>query len=187
MLGNGARFLGPSAGSTNNINNQHQTQFNRSIWPTATTTFQANGSECKSKILLFILYRIFCILSFRICAQQFTIFFILLSRKKSSFSLQKQKCNNNLTKYWKKCLSAYTNFKQNIFCTLLMQTEFMQALSSFSFVFWIWCQWTLFHQHQKMFAYFFFYKNESFKFLWNFLNEQFLKISKSLIHQQMIL
>ncbi|XP_070504575.1 protein winged eye isoform X3 [Chironomus tepperi] len=45
MLGNGARFLGPSAGSTNNINNQHQTQFNRSIWPTATTTFQANGSE----------------------------------------------------------------------------------------------------------------------------------------------
>lgn len=49
MLGNGARFLGPSAagnaaGSTNN--QQHQSPFGRGIWPTA-TTFQANGGECK--------------------------------------------------------------------------------------------------------------------------------------------
>lgn len=47
MLGNGARFLGPSAGnaagSTNN-NQQHQAQLGRSVWPTA--TFQANG-ECE--------------------------------------------------------------------------------------------------------------------------------------------
>jgi hypothetical protein len=50
MLGNGARFLGPSAagnaaGSTNN-NQQHQSQYGRSVWPTA-TTFQANGGECE--------------------------------------------------------------------------------------------------------------------------------------------
>lgn len=50
MLGNGARFLGPSgagnaAGSTNN-NQQHQSPFGRGIWPTA-TTFQANGGECE--------------------------------------------------------------------------------------------------------------------------------------------
>lgn len=50
MLGNGARFLGPSAagnaaGSTNN-NQQHQAQFGRGVWPTA-TTFQANGGECE--------------------------------------------------------------------------------------------------------------------------------------------
>lgn len=149
MLGNGARFLGPSAGSTNNINNQHQTHYNRSIWPTATTTFQANGSECKSKILLFILYRIFflCSLYLAICAQQFTILFILLSQKNLHFHYRNKKCNNKSTKCWKKCLSAYTNFKQNIFSTLVMQTIFMQALSSFSFVLWTWCQWTLFHQH----------------------------------------
>lgn len=100
MLGNGARFLGPSAGSTNNINNQHQTHYNRSIWPTATTTFQANGSECKSKILLFILYRIFFLYSllFRICAQQFTILFILLSRKKIFISItETKKCLKNAT------------------------------------------------------------------------------------------
>lgn len=51
MLGNGARFLGPSgagnaAGSTNNNQQQHQTQFGRGVWPTA-TTFHANGGECK--------------------------------------------------------------------------------------------------------------------------------------------
>lgn len=48
MLGNGARFLGPSAAgnATSSTNNQqHQSQFNRSLWPTA-TTFQANG-ECE--------------------------------------------------------------------------------------------------------------------------------------------
>jgi len=147
MLGNGARFLGPSAGSTNNINNQHQTHYNRSIWPTATTTFQANGSECKSKILLFILYRIFfCILCYFAFVLNSSRYFSFCSpEKKSSFPLQKQKCNNKSMKCWKNCLSAYTNFKQNIFCTLLMQTKFMQAPSSFSF--WTWCQWTLFHQH----------------------------------------
>lgn len=53
MLGNGARFLGPSAagnaaGSTNN-NQQHQSPFGRGIWPTA-TTFQANGGECEYQI-----------------------------------------------------------------------------------------------------------------------------------------
>lgn len=51
MLGNGARFLGPSgagnaAGSTNNNQQQHQTQFGRGVWPTA-TTFHANGGECE--------------------------------------------------------------------------------------------------------------------------------------------
>jgi hypothetical protein len=49
MLGNGARFIGPSAsaaGSTNDLNAQHQAQFSRGIWP---TTFQTNGSECKLK------------------------------------------------------------------------------------------------------------------------------------------
>lgn len=54
MLGNGARFLGPSAagnaaGSTNN--QQHQSQFSRGIWPTA-TTFQANGGECEYQNLM---------------------------------------------------------------------------------------------------------------------------------------
>lgn len=54
MLGNGARFIGPSAsgsaaGSTNDLNSQHQAQFNRSIWP-AGTTFQTNGSECEYKM-----------------------------------------------------------------------------------------------------------------------------------------
>jgi hypothetical protein len=83
MLGNGARFLGPSAGSTNNINNQHQTQYNRSIWPTATTTFQANGSECKSKILLFILYRIFFVFSLisHLCSTVHDTFHFALPKK----------------------------------------------------------------------------------------------------------
>lgn len=54
MLGNGARFIGPSAtagsaaGSTNDLNTQHQAQFNRNIWP---TTFQTNGSECEFFLL----------------------------------------------------------------------------------------------------------------------------------------
>lgn len=54
MLGNGARFLGPSAAgnaagsNNNNINNsqQHQAHFGRGVWPSA-TTFQANGGECE--------------------------------------------------------------------------------------------------------------------------------------------
>lgn len=114
---------------------------------------------------LFCTKLFFCILSFRICAQQFTIFFILLSRKKKIFisiSIAETKLQQQFNEIQKKCLSAYTNFKQNIFCTLLMQTEFMQALSSFffSYVFWTWCQWTLFHQHLKIQALFF--KNKIF-------------------------
>ncbi|KAG5680222.1 hypothetical protein PVAND_009746 [Polypedilum vanderplanki] len=50
MLGNGAPRIGPSATnsaagstSTNDLNSQHQAQFNRGIWPAGTTTFQTNG------------------------------------------------------------------------------------------------------------------------------------------------
>jgi hypothetical protein len=51
MFGNGTKYLGPSAaagsaaGSTNN-NQQHQSQFSRNLWPTATTI---QGGECKLK------------------------------------------------------------------------------------------------------------------------------------------
>ncbi|CRK97408.1 CLUMA_CG010797, isoform A [Clunio marinus] len=49
MLGNGARFLGPSAAGNaagSNNSQQHQTQLGRGVWPTA-TAFQTNGGECE--------------------------------------------------------------------------------------------------------------------------------------------
>lgn len=38
-------MFGPSAAGAGSTNNNQQTQFSRGVWPT--TTFQANGTECK--------------------------------------------------------------------------------------------------------------------------------------------
>lgn len=128
MLGNGARFLGPSAGSTNNINNQHQTQFNRSIWPTA-TTFQANGSECKSKTFFFgfFIHLLFHTMLNSSPEKKTNKFFILSSITHVTKKEKKEcECNNNSQKV-PECLHE---FQTKHFCTLLMQTKCMQALTS---------------------------------------------------------